>query len=188
MTPDDGDLIRKTVRRDPQPFDELFNEYKASVYRFAAYLTQNRSDAEDLFQETWLRVIRYLPRTSNVRDFRAWILTITANLHRDALRKKRIRRLFFSHKTSGHDMNDGIGGAKSEKTDETNGLEMRFFINQAMANLPNRQRRVFVLKEIEGFKHSEIGEMLGLPVGTVKSLMHRAVKRLRRDLSDDTTT
>lgn len=188
MTPENGDLLRKRVWRDPQAFDELFNKYKASVYRFAAYLTQNRSDAEDLFQETWLRVVRCLSKTAEVRDFRAWILTITANLHRDALRKKRIRRLFFSQKTLGPDMNDGIEGAKPEKAGETNHFEMKFSINQAMANLPNRQRRVFVLKEIEGFKHSEIGEMLGLPIGTVKSLMHRAIKRLRRDLSDEKTT
>jgi RNA polymerase sigma-70 factor (ECF subfamily) len=55
-------------------------------------------------------------------------------------------------------------------------------ISQAMANLPEKHRLIFVLKEIAGFKQEEIGEMLGMPVGTVKSLMYRAVKRLRHDL------
>ena len=57
-------------------------------------------------------------------------------------------------------------------------------ISQAMAKLPGKQRCVFVLKEIEGFKYSEISEMLKIPAGTAKTLMHRAVRRLRRDLSE----
>jgi RNA polymerase sigma-70 factor (ECF subfamily) len=56
-------------------------------------------------------------------------------------------------------------------------------INRAMAGLPEKQRRVFVLKEVEGFQQAEIARMLGIPVGTVKSLLHRAVKRLQRELT-----
>jgi len=95
MTPDEGNLTRKIDRMDSEGFDGLYREYKSSVYRFAYFLARNREEADDLFQETWLRVVQYLPRASEVQDFRAWVFTITANLHRDALRKKRIRRLFF---------------------------------------------------------------------------------------------
>ena len=67
--------------------------------------------------------------------------------------------------------------------DDSDRVDMKDAITQALAKLPDRQRRVFILKEIEGFKHTEIGEILGVPVGTTKSLMYRAVKRLQKDLS-----
>jgi RNA polymerase sigma factor (sigma-70 family) len=57
-------------------------------------------------------------------------------------------------------------------------------IQRAISRLPERQRRVFLLKELAGFQQTEISRMLGMPDGTVKSLMHRAVKRLRLELSD----
>lgn len=189
MTPDKGNLTRKMGRMDSEGFDGLYREHKSSVYRFAYFLARNREEADDLFQETWLRVVQYLPRASEVQDFRAWVFTITANLHRDVLRKKRIRRLFFAQKStrstvpdeSLHDLsiNKNINTA-----DDSDCVGMSMAITQAMANLPDRQRSVFVLKEIEGFKYAEVSEILGLPIGTTKSLMHRAVKRLRRDLFD----
>ncbi len=67
--------------------------------------------------------------------------------------------------------------------EEVNQTDKGRDIAQAMAGLPDRQRRVFVLKEIGEFKQAEISDILGIPLGTVKSLMYRAVKRLRRELS-----
>ena len=98
MPPADGDLILKIAQKDTQVFDTLFLKHKVSVYRLAYYLTQNKNEADDLFQDTWLRAVKYLPSSSGIRDFKAWIFTITANLHRDELRKKKIRRIFFKHK------------------------------------------------------------------------------------------
>lgn len=89
MPPEDGELIQRIVHNDLNAFDELFKKYRQSVYRFAFYLTRNRIETDALFQETWLRAIRYLPTSSNIRDFKAWILTIVLNLHRDALRRKK---------------------------------------------------------------------------------------------------
>lgn len=187
MKPENSDLIQKKGRMDPMAFDDLYNKYRVSVYSLACYLTQNQREAEDLFQETWLRVVQNLHKTLNMRDLKAWIFTITANLYRDELRKKRIRRLFFLQKTITSDhrverSNSKPGSGKLNTTSETNRVDMCMAISQAMADLPDRQRLIFVLKEIEGFKHSEISEILGLPVGTIKSQMHRAVKQLQRDL------
>lgn len=70
------------------------------------------------------------------------------------------------------------------KHDESEKVDAGLAISCAMAKLPDKHRLIFVLKEIAGFKQEEIGEMLGMPVGMVKSLMYRAVKRLRRDLAD----
>ncbi|MDZ7332501.1 MAG: RNA polymerase sigma factor [candidate division KSB1 bacterium] len=94
MAATDDQLIQRIYNQDVSAFDELYEKYQTAVYRFACYLTQNRMEADDLFQETWLRAVRFLPNNPSVRDFKAWILTIAINLHRDQLRKKRIRRFF----------------------------------------------------------------------------------------------
>lgn len=183
----DSELLQKPARVDSQAFDALYHKYKSSVFSFACYLTQNRGEAEDLFQETWLRVVRNFPLISNMRTLKSWIFTIATNLHRDALRKKRIRRLFFKQKTLSSDTRQEIFTFMPENTFSNRSNEMEHLdagraISQALANLPEQQRLVFVLKEIEGFKHAEISEILRLPEGTVKTLMFRAVRRLQKDL------
>lgn len=167
-------------------FDALYREYQSSVFSFACHLTQDQGEAEDLFQETWLRVVQNLSRISDMSTFKAWVFAIAANLHRDALRKKRVQRLFFLQKSkaSGESRISGGGAEKkpSSRPDELEHVDLGAAISRAMASLPERQRLVFTLKEVEGFKHSEISEMLKIPANTVKTLMFRAVRRLQRDL------
>ncbi len=168
-------------------FEELYEKYQHDVFSFACYLTKNRGEAEDLFQEAWLRIIKKLPEKVNMQRIKAWIFTIVINLHRDELRKKRIRNLFLFQKSRAHETGEAFPFLKEESlSDSSNGanqIEMGKDINQALALLPDRQRRVFVLKEIAGFRQAEISDILGVPVGTVKSLMYRAVKHLRQELS-----
>jgi len=169
-------------------FDNLYKKYQNAVFGFAYYLTQNRGDAEDLFQEAWLSIAKKLPDEENMQSIKAWIFTVVANLHRDELRKKRIRRLFFLQKAMSLEKENTMFSFLPDQPvsinpEEVNQTDMGRDISQAMARLPDRQRRVFVLKEIAEFKQTEISDILGIPLGTVKSLMHRAVNRLRRELS-----
>ncbi len=182
-----GKLMQERDQFDPSEFDALYHQYKSMVFGFAYNLTQNQGEAEDLFQETWLRVVQNLPKL-NLQDFKAWVFTVTANLHRDALRKKRVRRMFFFQKAAGSSNKPEMsfyapGNETAYARDESGHRDTGRAISLAVARLPGRQRSVFVLREMEGFKYSEISEMLKIPLGTVKTLMHRAVKRLRRDLS-----
>ncbi len=183
-----GNSVQKTDSLSSAEFDALYDEHKTAVFRFAYYLTQNRGEAEDLFQETWLRVVKNFPKISKESTFISWILTIAANLHRDALRKKRIRRLFLLQKYKAFKQGENIVSVstgkkvcKNSKAEDQKDLSMA--LSKALTQLPERQRLIFVLKEIEGFKQTEISEMLKIPIGTVKSLMYRAVKGLQRDLS-----
>lgn len=171
-----------------EEFDDLYANYRSAVFSFACYLTKNRGEAEDLFQETWLRVVHHLPKKVEKQSAKAWIFTITANLHRDALRKKRIRRVFFLQKASRHAQDEGassflFGSRIPDVENRADRVDMRRDIAQAMERLPVQQRGIFALREIEGLKYAEISEIYGIPVGTVKSLMFRAVRRLRRELS-----
>ena len=147
-----------------------------------------REAAEELFQEAWLRVVKHFSKISEERTFKPWILTIVANLHRDALRKKKIRRMFLLRKNRfffrAKNMAQAEKGAGiSHTANSESKSDMTLAISQALAHLPEHQRLVFILKEVEGFKQTEISEMLKIPIGTVKSLMYRAVKKLQRELS-----
>ena len=154
---DCSDYARERDLMSPLKFDILFQEYKSAVYGFAYYLTQNQGEAEDLFQETWLRVVKYLPENMNMHGFKAWVFTVTANLHRDALRKKRVRRFFIWQKSKDLANTSGLSpfmleGDRPDNSHEMDRVELSMAISRAVANLPSRQRLVFVLKEIEGFK------------------------------------
>lgn len=135
-----------------------------------------------------MRVVRHRDDIRPGRDMKAWLFTITANLHRDALRRARIRKLvLFAPRPDPERTTDPVADAPApgpgpeilaERSETGRALE------RALAGLPERQRRVFILKEIEGFKHEEIGGILGIPVNTIKTLLFRAVKRLREELRD----
>jgi RNA polymerase sigma-70 factor, ECF subfamily len=175
---------------DPAPtaaFDQIYDRHKDDLFRFACHLAGDRAEAEDLFQEVWIRVARNLPERSDPDVFRPWLLTITVNLHRDALRKKRVRRLFFLSKARERASQTSACGEEVDSADPAARAEQATLhrrIDLAMSALPDRQRWIFVLQEIEGLKQAEVASVVGIPVGTVKSLMHRAVRRLQKELAD----
>jgi RNA polymerase sigma-70 factor (ECF subfamily) len=172
-------------------FDELYEMHTPHVYRFALALTRDAGDAEDLFQETWLRAFKAFSTGSEPRpgEARTWLFTVAANAHKDLLRKRRVRRLFFRERAGAmageaSDADLGWERAGGSGGDAAANSEFRLCLTRALDRLPARERRVFVLKDIEGFRHDEIAGILGLPEGTVRTLLHRAVKRLRKELSE----
>lgn len=167
-------------------FDELYERYHASVYNFSLYLTRDKNEADELFQDTWLRIARNIGKTLSMENPKPWIITITVNLYRDSLRKKKVRNLLSFHKSLSTETEREIHRMLEDNCsgrDKSVLFDTAAAISRAVASLPSRQRQVFVLKEMDGFRLSEISEILEIPLGTVKSLMYRAVRRLRQDLS-----
>jgi RNA polymerase sigma-70 factor, ECF subfamily len=168
-------------------FDAAYDLHKADIFRFLFHLTGNRAEAEDLFQETWLRVARHGPFLPDGQDLKPWLLTIVLNLHRDALRRKRVRRGFlhrqYRDEKPSSSASDRYAPASTEPARATEQAWLQRDIDRAIAGLPEKQRRVFLLSEFEGLRQTEIAGIMGIPVGTVKSLLHRAVKRLQKDLA-----
>jgi RNA polymerase sigma-70 factor, ECF subfamily len=176
---------------DVTTFDELFDMHRIDLYRFACALAGNPRDAEDLFQETWLRVVKAgtLRSEAGSRESKAWLFAIAANAHKDQLRKKRVRHLFFLERSrlmadGAADADPGWDISDFARRDGTDRSDLKICLRRAVSRLPGRERRVFVLKDVEGFKHEEIGRMLGIPEATVRTLLHRAVRRLRKELAE----
>ncbi len=190
MAPDPRGRAPAARPASPQEFDLIYDRYKADIFRFICHLTQDRTEAEDLFQDVWLRVVRHLPEQPNRQDLKPWLITIVLNLHRDGLRKKRVRRLFFwgaskpsLAEASGTGETSAVNPALFDPAVRAEQAALQRSLSQAIGRLPERQRRVFVLKEIEGYRQTDIAAILDMPVGTVKSLLYRAVKRLQRELA-----
>ena len=175
----------------PADFDALYDRYKVFVFKYAFYLARDRGEAEDLFQETWLRVVRNFSGIKAAPDqLKPWLCAIVANLYRDSLRRKKTRRRALEVQASAGTMPSAGGpaaeavaaGPGPEQAAENADLAGR--LHMAVEGLPERQRRVFLLKEVEGLRLEEIAGVLGIPLGTVKSLGFRAVQGLRRKLAE----
>ena len=170
-----------------QEFDAIYDRYRADVFRFLLSLTRNQPEAEDLFQDVWLRVVRHGGPRPESEDLKPWLLTIVLNLHRDVLRKKRVRRLFLLKRHGLEGQEPGRIGAWSPPLADPAHLSeqtaLRRDIDLAVAALPEKQRRVFLLSEVEDLSQAEIAGIMDVPLGTVKSLLFRAVKRLQRQLA-----
>jgi RNA polymerase sigma-70 factor (ECF subfamily) len=168
-------------------FLAMYEANKAAIFNFCLYLTADRTEAEDIFQEVWLRIVRNFGEIPSRTNLRPWVLTIALNVHRDIQRRKRVRRHFLEARR-GQALAGQGGCAVSSASADNPALSAERAalgekISRAIAGLPARQRQVFVLKEIEGLAQAEISGVLSIPLGTVKSLMHRAVKRLQQELA-----
>ncbi|MBE1877090.1 RNA polymerase sigma factor SigE [Myceligenerans pegani] len=162
----------------PPTWEEIVREHSARVYRLAYRLTGNQQDAEDLTQETFIRVFRslssYTPGT-----FEGWLHRITTNLFLDmARRRKRIRM-----EAMGDD--DGAVAATGEQGRPEREFEhanLGHDVQRALDELRPEYRAAVVLCDIEGLSYEEIAKTLNVKLGTVRSRIHRARAQLREAL------
>jgi RNA polymerase sigma-70 factor (ECF subfamily) len=187
MPRDDAGLLARAGRGDQSAFDALYNEYETDLYRFVLYLADGPDTADELFQETWFRVVKHLG-DKPVANFKQWLFTIATNLYRDELRRRKVRRPRAGGETGG----DRCGSTGAEDSQpaapharpDAEGFVVREALEKAMNQLTSEQRAVFVLVYVEGFKIREAGEILGKPEGTIKSTLYRAVQTLRKELEE----
>jgi len=159
-------------------WEEIVREHSARVYRLAYRLTGNRQDAEDLTQETFVRVFRSLS-SFTPGTFEGWLHRITTNLFLDqARRKQRIRFDAMGDDTERHPTTDQLGAP--ERAFEHGTLDVD--VQAALDALSPEYRAAVVLCDIEGLSYEEIAVTLGIKLGTVRSRIHRARAQLRVSL------
>jgi len=162
----------------PPSWEEIVREHSARVYRLAYRLTGNPHDAEDLTQETFVRVFRSL-HTYTPGTFEGWLHRITTNLFLDqARRRQRIRMDAMGDDDERYESTDGL--ATPERAFEHGNLDHD--VQRALDDLPPEYRAAVVLCDIEGLSYEEIAVTLGIKIGTVRSRIHRARARLRESL------
>ena len=176
---DDDDLLRMYRDGDADAFDTLFDRYRAPVYNFARVMLGGADGAEDMLQEAFLTVAR-TARTYEPRGrFRAWLMRIVRNLCLNRIQAERVRRRVVAQ--SGLDIVQPASREPSppERLERDERMDR---VRRLIGELPERQREALVLYAFERMSYREIGEALDAPMGTVKTLSHRARAALARAL------
>jgi RNA polymerase sigma-70 factor (ECF subfamily) len=174
--PDEGrDLIERHLSGESDAFGRLLTRYRAPVYGFFKRSGAPPEVADDLFQETFLRVHLHAASYSGARPFRVWLFTIAHNLLRSHWRKVAVRRVMVGWwagppgNERPREVPDPSAGPEEQATTSS---AMRW-LEEALARLPERHRQALVLTQIEGLSQAEAAEVLRAPVATIKTWVHR---------------
>jgi len=187
---DDTMLIREAQRGDRAAFEELVRHYDQAVLRLALHLTGSEHDAQDIFQDAFLKAYKNVGSFRFECSFYTWIYRIVTNLCLDHLRKRQVRKedAPVSVDASGEEYNlldqvpDGRAGANPERDLMRRQLGAR--ISCALEKLTPRERMVFELKHYHGMKLRTVGEILNTTEETAKNTLFRATQKLRGALAD----
>ncbi len=170
-----------------QAFDKIVRPHFDRLYRLAWRLTGQKAEAEDLFQELLIKAYTKLDDLLLIDEPGSWLSRVMYNLFIDERRRFARRRL--QTVEEGDMAGDGLAGLPG--TDDTamdhERLERLDKLDAALSQLSDEHRLIMLLHDTEGYKMTEIQELIGIPVGTVKSRLHRARARLREILSADGT-
>ena len=173
---------------DEDAFEMLYRRYEKPVFSFIYRILMSAVDAEDLCQETFLRLVKEKKKYQASGNFKTWVFRIALNLCRDRLRRKKFRSYrsidapSLSQNGTKNEFENVLSDPAPDQIDCMEKDEMKVLIQQAFAKLPEKQRTVVILKEYQALKFSEIAEIMKSPVGTVKSLNHRGHQKLKKIL------
>ena len=181
------ELVARARRGDESAFEALVTENEKRIYNLCRRLTGNQEDAAELTQEAFLNAWRGLGRFQGESSFSTWLYRLATNACIDFLRKEK-RRQSLSMTVS---LDDGVEARQAELPDERYApegalerAEARRAVAEGLERLTLEHRQVLVMREIHGLSYAEIGQVLGLEEGTVKSRIARARGALRKVLTE----
>ncbi len=166
------EIIKRIKNGDKEAFNMLIRIYQQRIFRLAYCYFQNKEDAMEIVQETFLRVYQKIKYFNEERNFQSWIYRIASNLCVDYY-----RRLHKQDKLFDKLKEEFIVSRTSEK--RTRISDFKDILKKSLQFLPRKQKMIFIMKNYEGLKYKEISKILKISVGTVKSLNHRAIKNLQ---------
>ena len=179
MSDDTQALANGLHRRDPELLDRLIEQYQHRLYRYLLFLTGNTALAEDLFQETWIRVLERGTQYNGKSKFESWLFAIARNLVIDASRRKRVSSL--------EEMGDPESDAPYDPPDDKASSVLQVLVNReneqavqmSLLKIPPYYREVLLLRFNEDLGLEEISTVLATPVSTVKSRLYRGLAALK---------
>lgn len=187
--PSDEALMAGARDGDTEAFGRLVRRYESPLFNYLRRMTGNATEAEDVFQETMLRLYRSRERYDSAYPLRPWLYRIATNCCCDRLRYLRRRfalslDLFADPEGTGPALAERIADADASADGSVREAEVRERLEAAIARLPMRHRAVFLMARYEDMPYDAIAESLGIPVGTVKSRMNKAVRLLMSELRE----
>ncbi|MEE2786600.1 MAG: RNA polymerase sigma factor [Myxococcota bacterium] len=184
----DEELMERYRDGDIDAFERLLNRHEHKMFGFLHRKIGDRQKAHDLLQDVFLRVIRSAPQYRRKSRFTTWLYTIARNLVVDELRRMshRRHRSLNAPLTPGDrtGLEDKLPGRSADGFMTTDGAQIKARINDALNQLSEAQREVFIMRELMNLSFKEIGEVIGISENTVKSRMRYALDNLRLALAD----
>jgi RNA polymerase sigma-70 factor (ECF subfamily) len=189
MQNDDKSLIEAHLRGDKAAFEHLVRRYGGSVLGYLTRISGNRQRAEDLFQETFKRVHEKAHQLRS-DQFKGWLFKIATNVAMDGMRRKKPMKPISLNQTS--DCTNGcdssadlaVADTSTEPSRQVIRAEQRQQVRNCIESLPDKQRTTLVLAYYEQLSYSQVAQVLNCSVGTVKTQMYRALKKLAKQLPD----
>ncbi len=184
--PSDEQLLACFAAGRREALEELFRRYRTPAYRVAYRLLGHEADALDAVQEGFVKALTHLDGFRGQSSFKTWLLRVVSNAALD-LGRQRGRRETVS--LPGGGFADGEAAGPAIPADPTRGLEradLRRALDEALATLPEAQRRTFVLHADGGLSYREVADVLGISIGTVMSRLYYARQKLRAFLAERT--
>jgi len=176
----DEELVQQFIDGRERAFNELMQRYSRRIINYIYRIIGDRDRAEDLLQDTFVRVYRNIDRFDQSRKFSTWLYTIATNLAKNELRNTgRNPLLYFQNfffRKDDQQMFESADKA-SRPDDQLYRKQLNDLVAKAVEKLPQRHKLVFTLRETEGKSYEEIAEILGCNIGTVKSRLNRARTR-----------
>lgn len=178
----DEDLIFLFQDGELLAFEEIVARYKDPLMNFVFRFLGEKSESEDVVQETFLRVFRNKRAYKKIAKFSTWIYTIAGNLAKTELRKRKKRNLASVSDLGYDDKDFEISDESSNPEKKTNTVMYEEIIQEEIGKLSPKFREVIVLRDIQELSYEEISKIIKVPLGTVKSRVNRARLRLQEKL------
>src|SRR5690606_3246457 len=178
--------IKQVLRGDQEAFGEIVELFKDKVFHLCYRMLGNRHEAEDIAQEAFARAYVNIHSFNQKRKFSTWLYRIATNLCIDRIRKKK-PDYFLDAEVAGTDgltMYSQIAAEGKSPDSEVETLELQEIVQREILRLPDKYRVVIILRYIDDLSLNEISEVLDMPLGTVKTRIHRGREALRKQLSN----
>ncbi len=171
MNIDSNQLIQRCKHGDIQAFKFIYETHKTKIYNIAYRIHGNHEDAQDSVQDAFVLIFKKIKSFRGESALSTWFYRIVVNTCLNNIRKSKTQR------------ESSLSDLLESKANNDQNKSLQIILEQEIQNLPTGYRAVFVLYEIEGFTHEEIGKILKISQGTSKSQLHRAKQLLRKRLS-----
>ena len=188
---DDSELLVRYMAGDEDAFSKIVSLYKDPLYAFLRKFLNQQALVEDVFQDTFLQLYASRDKFDPNRPLRPWLFTIAANKAKDALRKIQRRSemslgtVVLSDDMSIDDLFNMLSSYEQTPLDEVSRDETAQRVRMIIADLPENLRIILTLSYFEQFSYKQMAEILSIPIGTVKSRLHTAVRQFARNWKSD---
>jgi RNA polymerase sigma-70 factor, ECF subfamily len=180
-TPPDGDdlLVARAARGDRPALDELFRRYRDPAYRVAYRLLGNGEDALDAVQDGFVKALNHIGAFERRSSFKTWLLRVVSNAALDLGRQRRRRDELSAAVTERVALDGGTTPDHLDPGREAEEADLRRALAEALVQLPEAQRRTFVLHVDGGLSYREVADVMGISIGTVMSRLFYARQKLK---------